>query len=212
MRVPFFRACGQRPPASRVGRVIQHTRALAGLPGAVRTFYIRALWTAWREGDQYSLHVVARPVELAEVLRLARGADVAVEIGTGTAWTTVALALSRTSRRVTTYDPVERPQRELYLGLVSASVRERIEFVRDVGSTGPRGIGPVGFLFLDGSHERDDTVLTFRLWRDAIAPGGTIVFHDYLDPSYPGVTQAIRELGLEGQQCGRLFVWRRDAD
>lgn len=155
--------------------------------------------------------MVARPVELAEILRLAEDADVAVELGTATAWTTLALALARGSRRVTTYDPVKRPQRELYLGLVTPSVRERIEFVQDVGRPGPRGIGPVGFLFLDGSHEREDTMLTFRVWRDAIAPGGTIVFHDYMDPIYPGVTEAIRELGLEGQQLGRLFIWRQDA-
>jgi hypothetical protein len=210
MRLPVFRAQDTRSRPVRLGHLIRQTRALARLPATVRSFYIRALWLAWRHQDQYSFDVVARPVDLAQVLRLAEGADVVVELGTATAWTAIALALARQSRRVTTYDPVERPQRELYLGLVAAPVRERIAFVSDVGRSGPGDLRAVEFLFLDGSHQREDTILTFRAWHDTIAPRGRIVFHDYLDPSYPGVTEAVRQLGLEGQECGRLFVWTRD--
>ena len=207
VRLPVFRANDPRPLSTRLGRLARQTRALGRLPPPVRTFYVRALWTAWRHQDQYSLDVVARPHDLAALLRLADGAEVVVELGTATAWTALALALAHDTRRVTTYDPVRRPQRELYLELVPSSVRDRIAFVNDVGRSGPRGPVMVDFVFVDGSHEREDTTRTFSVWRDALAPRGTIVFHDYLDPSYPGVTQAIRELGLEGRQCGRLFVW-----
>ena len=36
----------------------------------------------------------------------------------------------------------------------------------------------------------------------------TVVFHDYDDPSYPGVAEAVAELGLEGRRVARMFVWR----
>jgi hypothetical protein len=117
--------------------------------------------------------------------------------------------LARPSRRVITYDPVVREQRELYLPLVPGSVRDRIAFVTDVGRSGPRGGDPVDFLFVDGSHQREDTVSTFRVWSTAMVPGGVVVFHDYQNPYYPGVTEAIRDLGLQGEHRGGMFVWRR---
>jgi hypothetical protein len=35
-----------------------------------------------------------------------------------------------------------------------------------------------------------------------------VVFHDWENPRFPGPTEAIRELGLEGEADGDLFVWR----
>jgi predicted O-methyltransferase YrrM len=97
----------------------------------------------------------------------------------------------------------------VYLDLVPADVRARITFVHAPGRTGPRGNGSVDFLFVDGSHERDDTIITFEVRQDVIAPGGRIVFHDYLDPGNPGVTEAIQHLQLQGDCVGRLFVWTK---
>ncbi len=210
MRLPFFRADDTRSVRTQMIHLVKQALALARLPGAVRWFYVRALWTAWRHKDQYSFDVVARPDDLGALLKLADEADVVVELGTATAWTAVSLALARGSRRVTTYDPVKRPQRELYLGLVGEPVRERIAFVHDVGRSGPRRPGPVEFLFVDGSHQLEDTILTFHAWQDAIGLGGRVVFHDYLNAKHPGVTEAIRQLRLKGQERGRLFVWTRE--
>jgi methyltransferase family protein len=207
MRLPVFRWDDTRPTTTRFRRLLTQTRALLGLPAAVRTFYVRALWTAWRERDQYSFDVVTRPYDLREILRLAGDAEVTVELGTATAWTTIALSLAHPSRRVTSFDPVERKQRQLYLGLVSPDVRERITLVRGPGRSGPQSDNPVDFLFVDGSHEREDTITTFKVWREAIAPMGRIVFHDYLDPSNPGVTEAIATLQLDGHRRGRMFIW-----
>lgn len=50
---------------------------------------------------------------------------------------------------------------------------------------------------------------TFQTWASSLAPGGIVCFHDYQDPAYPGVTEAIESLGLEGRAEGRLFVWRK---
>ena len=44
-----------------------------------------------------------------------------------------------------------------------------------------------------------------------LSPGGVIAFHDYDDEDYPGVTEAVRELGLQGEARGHLYVWRKCA-
>lgn len=207
MRLPVFRADDTRPTLTRVGRLAVQARALARLPRPVRAFYVRALWTALSRREQYSLDVVTRPDDLRRILELAGQADRVVELGTATGWTTVALALARPTRSVVTYDPVVRPQRELYLQLVAPDVRQRITFVHGPGRGATPTDGSVGFLFVDGSHEREDTMTTFHVWHEAIAPGGRIVFHDYRDPHNPGITEAVEGLGLAGRQEGRMFVW-----
>jgi hypothetical protein len=211
MRLPVFRWDDTRPTSTKFRRLFTQAHSLRKLPPDVRSFYIRALWTAWRERDQYSFDVVARPHDLAAILRLAADSDRVVELGTATAWTSIALCLARSSRRVATYDPIERPQRQLYLDLAPAEVQNRITFVHAPGRTGPVNDETIEFLFVDGSHEREDTIATFNVWRPAMAEGGRIVFHDYLDPGNPGVTEAIEELQLQGYSSGRLFVWTQDA-
>jgi hypothetical protein len=46
----------------------------------------------------------------------------------------------------------------------------------------------------------------FRAWRDSLATNGVVVFHDYDHPSYPGVREAVAELGLGGRSVGGMFV------
>lgn len=170
-------------------------------------FYFRARRTAARDGDDWSLESATKPESLALLLRLARGRRAVVEIGTGTAWTTAALALADRERRVVSYDPIVRPERERYLDL--AGVRDRIELREAGGEAGPAGGDAApDFVFVDGSHEKALTIETFRAWRGELAPGGTIAFHDYGNELYPGVTEAIAELGLEGTVERDVFVWR----
>jgi predicted O-methyltransferase YrrM len=172
----------------------------------VALFYFRARRTAAREGDDWSLGSATKPESLALLLRLARGRRAVVEIGTGTAWTTAALALADGERRVVSYDPIVRPERDRYLEL--AGVRDRIELREAGGEAGPAdGDPPPDFVFVDGSHERELTIETFRAWCARLAPGGAIAFHDYGNDLYPGVTEAIEELGLEGSVERDVFVW-----
>lgn len=129
-----------------------------------------------------------------------------MEIGTGTAWTTAALALADGERRVVSYDPIVRPERDRYLEL--AGIGDRIELRESGGESGPAdGDPPPDFVFVDGSHERELTIATFQAWRDRLAPGGAIAFHDYGNELYPGVTEAISELGLKGSVERDVFVW-----
>jgi predicted O-methyltransferase YrrM len=51
------------------------------------------------------------------LLALARDCDPVVELGTGTAWSAIALALDDRTRRVITCDPWVRHEREAYLDL-----------------------------------------------------------------------------------------------
>ena len=187
---------------------IERRRQLVGLPPSVALFFERARRTAVRRGDRWSLTSATGPRALAYVLREARGQRSFVEVGTGTAWAAIAAALAETDRRIVSFDPVVRPEREWYLALAAAPARRRIELVQGIGETGPANGECVGFVFVDGSHECDRTIATFEAWRPALAPGGAIAFHDRRNEAWPGVTQAIEALGLRGHVCGDVFVWR----
>lgn len=182
--------------------------SLRVLPLPVAAYFVRARLRARRHGDQFSLASAARPSELAALLRLAAGRDAIVELGTGTGWTAASLALAARSRRVISYDPTERPERTGYLQLAGAAAA-RVQLRAQPDSDGPHeGDRPVEMLFIDSSHEREPTVVAFRAWRESLAPGAVVVFHDFGHPQYPGVAEAVAELGLEGEQVGGLFVWR----
>jgi tRNA G46 methylase TrmB len=82
------------------------------LPQDVRRFYWRAWKLRGKLGDEFSLGGATKPRELLPLLRSAAGARNVVEIGTGTGWTAIALAVADPDRRVLSIDPVARPERE----------------------------------------------------------------------------------------------------
>jgi predicted O-methyltransferase YrrM len=179
------------------------------LPPRVAWFYFRARRAAARDGDEWTLTSATKPESLALLLKLARGRRAVVEIGTGTAWTTAALALDDPNRQIASYDPVVRPERDRYLALAGPDAAGRIELIDTGGEAGPPPEGPApDFVFIDGSHEKELTIQTFEAWRGALAPGGAIAFHDYGNELYPGVTAAIEELGISGEVERDVFVWR----
>jgi predicted O-methyltransferase YrrM len=183
--------------------------SLRVLPVEVAVFCWRARRQALRAGDRFSLDSAARPRELALLLSLAADRTAVVELGTGTAWTAIALALAEPARRVLSCDPCVRQEREAYLELAGAQARRRIELREEPDHLGPKAADrPVQLLFIDSSHEREPTVRAFRAWRQALAPGAVVVFHDHAHPDYPGVREAVLELGLSGRESGGLFVWR----
>lgn len=190
---------------------IKERLALRALPAPVRRFYRDALAEARRGEDAFSLQSVSRPANLATLLRLAAGATTVVELGTCTAWTSIALALNTPTARILTFDPVVHEQRERYLALVDRSARERITFVAAPGADGAGRADGVDFLFIDSTHQRAPTVEELTAWRPHLAAGATVVFDDYGHPDYPGVAEAVSELGLAGAQTGSLYVWRSGA-
>jgi predicted O-methyltransferase YrrM len=180
--------------------------SLRRLPWRVALFQIRARRLAARTGDDFSLISATRPGKLLELLQLAFGRPHVVELGTATGWTAISLALSDPNRHVTTYDPIERPERERYLSLVPASVRHRISFVSAPGAVGPSDAQPVDLLYLDSSHERDETIREFEAWRRMLHASSVIAFDDYGHPEYPGVREAVKALQLRGEDREGLFV------
>ena len=128
-----------------------------------------------------------------------------MEIGTSAGWAAVGLALDDRRREVFTYDSHPHPLISEYLKLVGGQTRKRTTFVEKNGEAG--GVRSVDFLFIDSSHERVETVNTFKVWRSLLAPNAVVAFHDYANPSYPGVSEAIEEMGLQGHSDGDIFVW-----
>lgn len=192
----------------QAGREVLRLRVL---PPHVASFQWRARRTARALGDTFALESSTRPADLARLLKLARGRERVVELGTANGWTAIALALDHEARRVFTFDPFDRPERQAYLALVPERVRERIVFVEEAGSVGPGGIdGRAGdgieLLYIDSSHQRAETIAEVLAWQGALAPGALIVFDDYAHPDYPGVREAVAELGLRGEMAGTLYV------
>jgi hypothetical protein len=177
------------------------------LPPRVALFYVSALALAAVRRDRFTLASATRPDDLAKLLDLAEGSRTVVEVGTGPGWSALALALADPQRRVISFD-LESRRAETYARLVARSVRERVTFILTAGAEGTRQAESVDFLFIDSSHELDETVETFEAWRPKLVPGAVVVFHDYGDPHYPGVKQAVSQLGLDGEVSGDVFIWR----
>jgi predicted O-methyltransferase YrrM len=169
---------------------------------------VSALALAVLRRDRFTLASTLPPEDLGALLELAGGATSVAEIGTGPGWSSIALALAQPDRRVVSLD-VEPRGAGRYARLVPRSVHDRVRFLIADGRAGGIGARDVDFVFIDSSHELEETIATFEAWRPKLSGSGTVVFHDYGNPAYPGVEQAVAQLGLEGQALGRLFVWRR---
>jgi predicted O-methyltransferase YrrM len=180
--------------------------SLRRLPPRVALFMLRARRHALRAGDQFTVASAIRPAELAALLRLARGRRAVTELGTGTAVSAIALALADGRRTVVSCDPCVRPEREAYLALVGPSARARIELRTQRDSDGPRPGDAVELLFIDSEHLRESVLAAFGAWRDCLVAGAVVAFHDYDHPSYPGVREAVCELGLQGRSVGGMFI------
>jgi predicted O-methyltransferase YrrM len=170
---------------------------------------MRARIAAVRADDQFSLMSATRPADMAVLLELARDRQNVVELGTGTGWTALSLALADPGRSVVTYDPIDRPERELYSRLAGARARRQVNFVHAPGADGPRDDDvAIELLYIDSDHERQATIRELEAWRPVLRTGAIVVFDDYDNSNYPGVRDAVRELGLAGEQHGTLFVHR----
>ncbi len=200
-------------PAARSLATARHEARFAAaavrhLPPRVAAFVVRARRAARARNDVFSLDSALRPAKLGTLLDAAAGRRTVVELGTGTAWATIALALAEPQRTIVSYDPVLRAARERYLDIAGPDVRGRITFIQGPGEDGPGTARDVDLLFIDSSHERDPTIAEVGVWRPVLAPGALVVFDDYGHPDYPGVAEAVAALGIEGEERASLFLWR----
>jgi predicted O-methyltransferase YrrM len=192
--------------ARRLRHRFAYVLRLRVLPVPVAVFQLRARLLAHRLGDEFSPVSATQPEKLAALLSLAKNRRRVVELGTANGWTAVSLLLADEQRVLVSYDPFERPELELYLKLVGPTVRNRLELVHAAGDVGPRRPGPVELLYVDSSHDRADTIREVQAWRPALEEGALVVFDDFTHPQYPGVREAVQELGLDGSERAGLFV------
>jgi predicted O-methyltransferase YrrM len=189
-------------------RDIRFLLALRRLPLRVAVFQ----WRAWRLGarleDEFGRGSSTRPEKLATLLELAGDGRYVVELGTAQAWTAISLALAHPEREVVTYDPFERAEPEKYLSLVPEQVRGRVKLLIASSQEGPRTDRPVDLLYIDTTHERGDTIRELQAWRPVLRDGSMVVLDDYAHPDFPGVSEAVRELGLAGGERHGLFAHR----
>jgi predicted O-methyltransferase YrrM len=200
------------PWGRRVLDDVRWTLSLGGLPPRVALFQLRARRLARRTGDTFSLTSATRPADLRTLIEVARGRRRVVELGTATAWTAISLALADPERGVLTLDVVDREEPHRYLQLIPSPVRSRVQIVIRPGADGPTMGRRVDLLYIDSSHDRDATVAEVLAWRPVMDPHGLIVFDDYTHPDFPGVRQAVVQLGLTGFAAGTLFIARVGAE
>ena len=189
-------------------RQLSFARQLAPLPPRVALFQWRARRLAERAGDRFALASGTRPHNLRVLLDVAEGSVNVVELGTGSAWTSLSLLLADGRRSVISYDPVTRSERERYLRLAGSSAARRLTLVSAPGAVGPDEETTVDLLYVDSSHDREETIREVQVWHRVLKEGSLIVFDDYVHPGYPGVAEAIAVLGLDGRRRGDLFVHR----
>jgi predicted O-methyltransferase YrrM len=193
----------------RLRRELRLLLQLRRLPPRVALFQWRAHRLARRIGDEFSIVSATRPHKLEVVLSLAEDRVRVAELGTATGWTALSLLLADPRRTVVTFDPVDRPARRLYLDLVRPHVRERLTEVTSPGSVIPNWIGSVDFLYVDSSHDRDETITELEAWRPRLEPNALIVLDDFTHPDYPGVREAVARLELAGEERQGVFIARR---
>ncbi len=198
----------ERNTAQRTMEELRYAARLRVLPYRVAWFQLRARLLALRTNDQFSLVSVTRPENLARLLALATDRGLVVELGSATGWTTLSLALADPHAEVVSYDPFPHPERERYLRLVGARTLNRISFLEAPGATGPRDGRRVGLLYIDSSHSREGTIEEVNAFSPVLGPGSVVVFDDYGHADFPGVREAIEELGLSGTAHGPMFVHR----
>ena len=197
-------------------RQFREVLRLRVLPPHVAWFQWRARRRARALGDTFALESSTRPADLARLLELARGRRRVVELGTANGWTAIALALDDPRRprphvrslRSTGATGISRTR----LGPGSGADHVRHGAGERRPSTASRAAAAaaqaaqpphaIELLYIDSSHDRDDTIAEVRAWQGALAPGALIVFDDYTHPEYPGVREAVAELGLsEGRRA-----------
>lgn len=54
-------------------------------------------------------------------------------------------------------------------------------------------VGTLDFVFVDADHRYEAVSADIDTWMPKIRPGGMMLGHDYNEPEFPGVVQAVRE-------------------
>jgi len=76
-----------------------------------------------------------------------------------------------------------------------AGVSSQVKLVlADTAAAAAQIKGTVSVLFIDASHGHDDVKRDFDAWYPKLEPSGTVIFHDYGNPLWPGVKRAVDQI------------------
>jgi len=67
--------------------------------------------------------------------------------------------------------------------------------------------GTVDLVFIDGDHSYEGVKQDITLYLPTLRPGGILAGHGYGHERFPGVAQAVDELGMPGVQLEEDHVW-----
>jgi len=140
---------------------------------------------------------------------LATGRDV-LEVGSAFGFSACVMALAG-ARHVTAVDPHGwlNSHEAMTANLDAAGVTDQVTIVRDASPAALDGLGPFGLVFIDGDHGVEAVAADVAAARAALAPGGKLAVHDYLEACCcPGVRQALDILFPAGpdELVDTLFV------
>ena len=103
-------------------------------------------------------------------------------------------------------DAVTEPYRKIYQELAEENRKKAIEAVEKYGdrvtmygmdSIEATELFPdemLDFVFIDASHAYEDVKSDIIAWLPKVKKGGWMIFHDFDNPSFPGVRQAVEEV------------------
>ena len=166
--------------------------------------------------NQLSHGIASLQIDEAGLLfRLARdlGAQPIVEIGRFKGGSTLLLASAMDpAAELWSYDlhvalreDMSGPQldSELVAALERYGLRDRVHLV--VGDSRSADPPPqrAGLIFVDGDHTYEGARADYERWRELLAPGGHLLFHDAVDTGgygnhYPGVVRLAAEITRDG--------------
>ncbi len=137
---------------------------------------------------------------LYELAATGPGTGTVVEIGTMVGGSAVALALgSRDSGRGRVHTIDIEPRKEVQQTLEAHRVADLVNVInmpsKEVATNWAsftNGDTAVRLLWIDGNHQYEGVWSDILHWRDYVAPGGVICFHDYSE-TFPGVVRAVYE-------------------
>ncbi len=100
---------------------------------------------------------------------------------------------------------------ELRTALDRYGLTDRVHLVVGDSRTAEPPPRPAGLVFVDGDHTYEGARADFERWREHVAPGGHLLFHDAVDTGgygnhYPGVVQVAGEV-----ERGAAFTRRANA-
>ena len=182
--------------------------ALRRLPWPVARFVVRARSLARRDGDVFSLDSALRPAKLEVLLEAAAGRRTVVELGTGTAWATIALAIADPQRTIESWDPVARAQRERYLDLAGPDVRAA-DHVRRGPGRGRTRRGRAAWTSCSSTARTSASRRSPRspTWRPVARARRARRVRRLRPPGLPGRREAVAELGRRGEARASLYLW-----